>query len=85
MCYTHDEAKAVYKLQPLIAGIDMSKSALEISRIIASSTQVQQTLQQVEKFYPVAYGINESAVHRDWSVTLSNLTVHSVPDRNEKV
>jgi len=66
MCYTTDEARAVYELQPLIAAIDMSQSTLDIARLLASSSQVRQTLRDVDKFYPVAYGINNSAVHRDW-------------------
>ena len=66
MCYTQDEAEAVYKLQSLIASIDMSQSALDIARIIASSPLVRQTLQEVNMFYPVAYDIKASAVHRDW-------------------
>jgi hypothetical protein len=65
MCYTHDEAHEVLKLQPLIAGIDMSQSVLDIASIIVSSSQVHQTLQHVDRFYLVAYSINKSAVHCD--------------------
>lgn len=46
----------------------MSQSVLDIARIIASSSLACQTLQNVDKFYPVAYGIPETAVHRDWYV-----------------
>lgn len=68
MCYTQDEAQAVYELQPMIANIDMSQPTLDIARIVASSLLVRQTLQNIDKFYPVAYGIDQSAVYRDWFV-----------------
>lgn len=68
ICNTHEEAQDVYRLQPFIASIDMSQSVPDVARIIASSSLVYQTLRSADKFYPVAYGISETAVHRDWYV-----------------
>lgn len=69
ICDTYEEAQEVNRLQPLIASIDMSQPILDIARFIASSSLVCQTLQSVDRFYPVAYGIPETAVYHNWYIS----------------
>jgi hypothetical protein len=75
MCYTVEEAQQVYQLQPLIETMDMSQSAEDLARSIASSADIRDILSGVRFFYPVAYGIRETGIHRDWCV-ISDMTHH---------
>ena len=63
MCYTRQEADEVFGLQALIVSIDMAQLAAKIVRNIFVLPLINKTLEHVNKFYPVTYGISQSAVH----------------------
>jgi hypothetical protein len=68
MCYNVQEAREVFELQPFVEQLDMTQSVDKLAMVVASSDQIQGTLKSVCTFYPVAYGIRETGIYRDWCV-----------------
>lgn len=76
MCYNMQEAQEVFQLESFVEQLDLTQSARELALTVGSSPDVRSIFDKVRNFYPVAYGIKEVGIYRDWCVTLHVVYIH---------
>jgi|HubBroStandDraft_6_1064221.scaffolds.fasta_scaffold1363979_1 hypothetical protein len=68
MCRTMDEAEDVLRLKDFIASIEQSEVESMV-KLVSESPLVKTILKDIDTFYPVAYGIHDTAIYQDWYVS----------------
>jgi hypothetical protein len=68
MCRTMEEAQEVMRLKDFIASIEQLE-VKSMVKAVSESPLVKNILKNMTTFYPVAYGIHDTAIYQDWCVS----------------